>query len=116
MIKYKHCPFCNSEMHVSRYGVANTIRYTCQGLEDHTYIQNVVISTNAVRKVTLRVGAGEVRYYLQANDLNEKPYCFIWSGRFDSSTKIELNSVPDINLSEGIEFVKNKIIFYLSFS
>lgn len=111
----KNCPFCSDELELDDLSIEyDCKRESCRGKDDHTYLQKQIISTEELVKVTVRVGPGETRYYLVMNLALKQSE--IWSGRFDSGSRIEIASIPNIDFTQGIEATKKKIKTYLTFS
>lgn len=67
-----------------------------------------------VIKIISRVGAGDIRYYLTI-DYRYKSSA-VWSGRFNTNNRLYLDSIVNVDFSQGMEAIKKKILLYLTFS
>lgn len=122
-----HCPFCNDpldpedgeEVVVDDYGHRKEEDHErsqkCRGKLDHTYIQKYYAHDQLITQQLIRVGEGEVRFYIE-------PYMLlnmtrIWSGRNNTRDQsIELDKAIKLDFSKGIDGVKKQIKMYLTFS
>lgn len=109
MKPFLNCPFCSDLLDMEIYDYHRT---SCKK-EDHTFLQRNYVDNENINKLTVRVGAGDVRYYIVISF--ETKTTTIWSGRFNTyEGRIILDSIPYIDFTLGIEATKNKIKTYLT--
>lgn len=121
-----HCPLCNDPLDPEDNTDADyndSVRASeerersqkCRGKEDHTYIQKYYARDQIITQILVRVGEGEVRYYIE-------PYMpinmtRIWSGRNNTrENSVELDKAIKLDFSKGIDGIKEQIKLYLTFS
>ena len=127
MQRLTHCPFCNDPLDPEDNSDADI--YTdkhpwveerersqkCRGKVDHTYIQKYYAQDQFITQILIRVGEGEVRYYIE-------PYMLlnmtrIWSGRNNTREhSVELDKAVKLDFSKGVDGIKEQIKMYLTFS
>lgn len=115
----KQCPFCSENFNVTKN--QDTIFNSCHKdnqesdliKDNHTYIQSIIIATNELYKIKLRLESGENRHYLKVDYLRSKSQ--IWLGRNNTPGRVHIDEIIKFDITKPEELIK-KIKLYVSLS